>query len=294
MIYNLGSINADHVYRLARLPAPGETVAAESYSLGLGGKGANQSVAIAKSGGKVRHIGAVGGDGRWMVERLEEAGVDCTPVLQLEAASGHAIITVDAAGENAIVIHAGANRAIAEDHVKQALAEAGPGDALILQNETGLQVETARLAQEQGLFVVYSAAPFEAEAARAVLPYLSLLIVNELEAAQLCAALGITLDALEVENVLVTLGARGAVWHDLARGHEIRVPGFAVEAVDTTGAGDTYAGYLLAGLSEGLAVDEAMRVAAAAAALQVTRPGAAEAIPTGAEVAEFLAAQPSA
>lgn len=294
MIYNLGSINADHVYRLEHLPRPGETLAAQSYALGLGGKGANQSVAIARSGAQVRHIGAVGADGRWMVERLEAAGVDCAHIAEIEGASGHAIITVDTAGENSIVIHAGANREIAESHVKQALAGAGAGDALILQNETGLQVESARLAQEQGLFVIYSAAPFDAEATRAVLPYVSLLIVNEVEAAQLCSALGATLGELDVENVLVTLGAKGAVWHDTARGHEIRVEGFPVEAVDTTGAGDTYAGYLVAGLSEGLAVDEAMRVAAAAAALKVTKPGAADAIPTGAEVAVFLEAQPSA
>lgn len=294
MIFNFGSINADHLYRLEHLPAPGETLAAQSYTLGLGGKGANQSVAIARSGAQVRHIGAVGADGRWMVERLEAAGVDCTHIAEVEGASGHAIITVDAAGENAIVIHAGANREIPLSHVKQALDGAGAGDALIMQNETGGQVEAARFAQEQGLFVIYSAAPFDAEATRAVLPHVSLLIVNEVEAAQLCSALGVTLGELEVENVLVTLGAKGAVWHDVAQGHEIRVKGFPVDAVDTTGAGDTYAGYLVASLSEGLAVNDAMRVAAAAAALKVTRPGTADAIPTGAEVADFLAAQPRA
>jgi len=293
MIYNLGSINADHVYRLARLPAPGETLAARTYSVGLGGKGANQSVAIARAGGLVRHIGAIGPDGRWMADRLAAAGAECAFVAEVDLASGHAIINVDDAGENAIVIYPGANRALDVDHVKQALGQAGAGDTLILQNETACQVEAACFAREQGLFTVYSAAPFEAEAVRAVLPYLSLLIVNEVEAAQLCSELSVTLVDLPVENVLVTLGAKGAVWYNTARDHEIRVAGFPVKAVDTTGAGDTYAGYLVAGLSEGLAVREAMRLAGAAAAVKVTRPGAADVIPTRAEVSDFLADQPS-
>ena len=293
MIYNLGSINADHVYRLAHLPAPGETLAAQTYAVGLGGKGANQSVAIARAGGSVRHIGAIGPDGRWMADRLAAAGVDCSAVADADAASGHAIINVDDAGENAIVIYPGANRALGADHVRQALAQAGAGDTLILQNETACQVEAARFAQEQGLFVVYSAAPFEAEAVRAVLPYLSLLIVNEVEAAQLCSEMNGTLADLPVENVLVTLGAKGAAWYDTARGLDIRVAGFPVKAVDTTGAGDTYAGYLVAALAEGLAVKEAMRLAGAAAAIKVTRPGTADVIPTRVEVDDFLASQPS-
>lgn len=294
MIYNLGSINADHLYRLTHLPAPGETLAASAYVRGLGGKGANQSVAAARAGAEVRHIGAVGADGRWMVERLESFGVDCSGVAGLGCASGHAIINVDAAGENAIVIHAGANREIPAGVLSAALAGAGEGDVLILQNETSLQAEAARIAQEKGLFVVYSAAPFDAQAVREVLPFVSLLLLNAVEADQLCSALSVSLDDLPVENVLVTHGAEGAVWHDIARGIDVSVPALKVEAVDTTAAGDTYAGYLIAGLAEGMSVREAMHLAAAAAALKVTRPGTADAIPGRAEVEAFVQAQPSA
>ncbi|MFC5738853.1 ribokinase [Sinirhodobacter huangdaonensis] len=292
-VYTLGSINADHLYRLPHLPAPGETLAALSYSVGLGGKGANQSVALARAGADVRHIGAVGADGLWMVARLTEAGVDCAAVSEVEGASGHAIIAVDAAGENAILLHPGANRMIGAEMVRAALEGARPGDTLVLQNETSAQVEAARIGQEQGLFVVYSAAPFEAEAVAAVLPYLSLLIMNEVEAAQLCSALSVTFEALTVPHVVVTRGARGAEWHDRAGAVVHHAPAFAVTPVDTTAAGDTFAGYLVAGLAGGLGPEAAMRLASGAAALKVTRAGTADAIPARDEVMRFLAAQPS-
>jgi len=292
-IFNLGSINTDHFYRLEHLPAPGETLAALGYDRGLGGKGANQSVAAARAGADVRHIGAIGADGGWMLDRLAGFGVACRDVAILPGASGHAIITIDTAGENAIVIFPGANRQIPEETLQRALAGAGPGDWLILQNETALQVEAATLAQARGLAVAYSAAPFDAAATRAMLPYLSLLIVNEVEAAQLCSTLGVTLADLPVPHVVVTLGAKGAVWHDLVEGKALPVPALPVVPVDTTAAGDTFAGYLLAGLAEGMTPAQAMRLASAAAALKVTRAGTADAIPARAEVETFLAAQPS-
>lgn len=287
-IFNLGSINADHFYRLAHLPAPGETLAALDHSRGLGGKGANQSVAAARAGAAVRHIGAVGADGGWMVAKLRDAGVDCARVAELPGASGRAIINVDAAGENAIVIYPGANREIPLAEVTEALRDAQEDDWFLLQNETSLQVEAARIAQEQGLSVAYSAAPFDAATVMAVLPYLTLLIVNEVEAAQLCSALGVTLADLPVPHVVVTLGARGAQWHDPRAGEEHFVPAFAVKAIDTTAAGDTFAGYLVAGLAEGLPAVGAMRLAAAASALKVTRAGTAEVIPARDEVNAFL------
>lgn len=287
-IFNLGSINTDHFYRLTHLPAPGETLAASSYARGLGGKGANQSVAAARAGAEVRHIGAIGPEGGWMIERLAALGVDCRHVAQVETVSGHAIISLDARGENSIVIVPGANREIPADRVMEALAGAGPGDVLILQNETGLQAETARFAQKQGLFVVYSAAPFDAEAVRAVLPHLSLLLLNAVEAEQLTEALGLGLSDVPVPAVCVTQGAKGAIWHDLRAGTQHEAPVFAVDAVDTTGAGDTFAGYLVAGLARGQDPAAALRLAAAAAALKVTRHGTADAIPTLAETKAFL------
>ncbi|MGR3572348.1 ribokinase [Brevirhabdus sp.] len=285
-VFNLGSINADHVYRLPHLPAPGETLAALSLRQGLGGKGANQSVAVARSGAPIVHIGAIGPDGAWLRRRMEELGVDTTHIRRLDTPSGHAIINVDASGENAIVIFPGANREITSQIIGSALAQAQPGDSLLMQNETSGQTDAARVARDRSMRVVYSAAPFEVEAATAMMPLCDLLIVNQTEADQLCEALRRSLDDLPVPQVLVTLGAEGAEWR--SAGQVIRQRAFSVTAVDTTGAGDCFAGFFTAARDMGHEVAQAMELAAAAAALQVTRAGAADAMPDMSEVRRFL------
>ncbi|MBI1217042.1 MAG: ribokinase [Rhodobacteraceae bacterium] len=290
-IWNLGSINVDHVYRVPHLPAPGETLAALSYATGLGGKGANQSVAAARAGARVCHIGAVGAEGGWALRKLGALGVDLAHVAEVAPATGHAIINVDPLAENAIVIYAGANVALTEGQMIGAMALSAETDTVLLQNETNLQVETAREARARGLRVIYSAAPFSIAAVQAVLSLVSLLVMNEGEASALVAALGQPLDALPVAGVIVTKGSRGAEW--ISAGTETLLqPSFAVTPVDTTGAGDCFIGSLAAALDRGDGRAAAMRYAAAAAALQVTRPGAADAMPTRAEVEAFLATQP--
>jgi ribokinase len=284
MIFNLGSINADHIYRLPHLPVPGETLATDCYHRTLGGKGANQSVAAAQAGERVCHIGAVGPDGGWMVDLLEGYGVEVGHVARPDVPSGHAVVCVDDAGENAIVIYPGANRALDLSDVTSALGVASPGDWLMMQNETNLQIETARLAQVDGLNLAYSAAPFDADAVRAVLPFVTILILNDVEARQLEQAMG----AIEVPQLLITRGAEGAEWRDTVSGEVLLCPAFPVTPVDTTGAGDTFAGYMVASLAQGLAPGAALRRASAAAALQVQKPGTAEAIPTSTETAAFL------
>lgn len=285
MIFNLGSINADHLYRVAHLPRAGETVAAQGYARLLGGKGANQSIAGARAGGQVVHIGAVGADGDWMVAALADAGVDVRHVRRGPVVSGHAVVMVEESGENAIVIHAGANRELRLQDVEAALAEAGPGDWLFMQNETNLQAEAARMAEAKGLCIAYSAAPFDVAAVRAVLPHVTLLMLNEGEAAQMAREMG----EIAVPMLCVTRGARGVLWTEADVGETVTIPAPKVVAVDTTGAGDTFAGYLVAGLAAGLEPRSALRRAVSAAAISVTRPGASVAIPMAAEVAAFLA-----
>lgn len=286
-IFNLGSINIDHFYRLPHLPAPGETLAAIGYSIGLGGKGANQSAAAAKAGAQVVHLGAVGPDGGWAVERLRGLGVDTSGIARLDTPTGHAIIQVDARGENSIVLFPGANRALPFSVVEQALADARPGDTLMLQNETAHQVAAAQMACDRGLRVIYSAAPFDVEAVRAVMKYVSILAVNAVEADQLCAAMGVALDALDVPELLVTRGADGAEWR--SGGNTVIALPIKVDPVDTTGAGDTFAGYFAAARDSGLDPAAALGLASAAASLKVTRHGTADAIPTRAEVEAFRA-----
>ena len=288
-IFNLGSINADHVYSVPHLPLPGETLAATGFTIGLGGKGTNQSVAAARAGSKVIHIGAVGPDGAWARDKLAGFGVDVKNVQQLSTPTGHAIINVDANAENAIVLFAGANEALSVDGIMQALRDGEKGDILLLQNETAHQAIAAEHAQGLGMKVVYSAAPFSVDAVRAVIPFVTMLAMNEVESEQLCAALDTDIEHLPVEQTLVTFGSKGAQWR--GSGEKVSVDSFSVTPVDTTAAGDTFAGFFVAALDQGAGVMDAMRLGAAAAAIKVTRSGAAEAIPARMDVDKFLANQ---
>ncbi|MEL7205301.1 MAG: ribokinase [Pseudomonadota bacterium] len=288
MIFNLGSINADYFYDLPHLPGPGETLAATRMASGLGGKGANQSVAAALAGGDVRHIGCVGPDGSWAVDRLRDFGVDVQHVRVSDTPTAHAIVMVDEAGENQIVIYPGANQEQDERSIAEALEGAGSDDWLMLQNETSHQGDAARLAREKGLNVAYSAAPFDVQAIESVLPFVTLVITNEVEAQQYADETGRVIKDLPVSYVLITKGKDGATWHDLDAGKVLEVSAFKVDPVDTTGAGDTFAGYATAGLAQGLPVDIALKQASAAAALSTTKKGTADAIPTLAAVKALL------
>ncbi|MCR9256008.1 MAG: ribokinase [Alphaproteobacteria bacterium] len=290
MIINVGSINIDHVYRVPQMPAPGETLAATAYERFLGGKGVNQSIAIARADGSVRHVGAVGPDGDWALGEIDRFGVDTGDILRVEAPTGHAVIYVDAAGENQIVILGGANQAVDldlfADLLAQAVAAAAAPVWVLLQNETNGVTDIVGHAKRAGCKVAYSAAPFLPERIIEVMDRIDLLAVNEIEAKALADSLGLDVSSLPIPEVLITRGADGAAFHSGGAIHE--QPAFAVRAVDTTGAGDTFLGSFLAHHSNGAAPADSLRYAAAASALQVTRPGAAEAIPTRAEVIAFL------
>lgn len=286
-VYNLGSINADLFYQLDHLPMAGETLAAKSFTRGLGGKGANQSVAAALAGSEIVHIGAVGSDGQWAIDRMAGFGVRTDVISIIGDETGHAVINVDAEGENTIIISAGANGLQDSALISKALSGAVAGDILLLQNETNRQAEAAKMASELGLKVIYSAAPFSVESVRAVIPYVSLLVMNEVESQQLSAALETELTDVPVPAILVTKGGDGAEHMDLNSDTTIKVLAPKVEVADTTGAGDTFAGYFAAGLDQGLDIADAMTLATRASALKVTRHGTADAIPSRAEVDAF-------
>ncbi len=286
-VWNLGSINIDNAYRVPHLPSAGETIRAKSHQKGLGGKGANISVAIARGAASVTHIGAVGADGAWAVERLMEYGVDTRHITKLaNEATGHANIAVADDGENQIIIYPGTNRMITDDMIGGALAVASPGDILVMQNETNGQLRAAKIAKKMGLNVVYAAAPFEAEAVTSVLPYTDLLVLNAVEANQLKAVLGRSLKDLDVHNIVVTQGGDGSCWIDALAKLETHIPAISVASVDTTGAGDTFTGFLVAGLDRGLPMMQSLNLATQAAALMVTRFGTADVIPDLKEIEE--------
>ncbi|GKY86464.1 ribokinase [Sinisalibacter aestuarii] len=288
-VFNLGSINVDRFYRVPHLPEPGETLPATAHEVGLGGKGANQSVAVARAGSPVRHIGMIGQDNSWVLDRLAGFGVDVAHIGRGAGHTGHAIINVDDAGENAIVTFAGANYHQSPEAIAAALAEASAGDIFMFQNEVSDKPLAARIAREKGLFVVYSAAPFKPEVVEELMPFVDLLVLNEIEAGQLSQTLGLPVEQIPVPNLLITRGAEGATWRDQATGEAVAVPAFRVDPVDTTGAGDCFIGYTIAGLDQGLGRAEALRLGAAASAVKVTRKGTADAIPSRADVDAFLA-----
>ena len=284
-IWNLGSINADYVYTVPHIPAPGETLAATNRKVFLGGKGANMSVAAARAATQVKHIGAIGPDGKWAKDRLLEYGVDTRHITTLETETAHAIIAVDANSENMIILHPGANAEIPQAVLQNALSEAETGDWFITQNETNLQRTATQLAKKMGLKVGYAAAPFDAERVQAVLEHLDFLILNAIEAKQLKQATRQNPQDLGVADVIVTLGGDGANWYG-PKGKQ-HFDAIRVDPIDTTGAGDTFTGYVLAGLDRGLPMEQAIGQATKAGALMVTRNGTADVIPDLSEVQAF-------
>ena len=285
-IFNLGSINIDLVYRVSHFPAAGETLTTSSFMRALGGKGANQSIALAAAGAKICHIGAASPADEWLFNEMAHCGVDMTFVQESPAPTGHAIVSVNDEGENQILLYPGANRAIDMKQALAALSEAGSADWVLLQNETNGAPEFVEAAKARGLKIAYSAAPFEEHVAMRLLPDCDLLIVNEGEAAALASASGKKPQELGLAHLVITRGGAGADYFGVdGRFHQ---PAFAVEPVDTTGAGDCFFGYFLAGIAVGEGVEATLRVASAAAALQVTKAGAATSIPSRADVIAFI------
>ncbi|MGH1464031.1 MAG: ribokinase [Cognatishimia sp.] len=284
-IYNLGSINADLFFQVPHLPEPGETLTATGMHKGLGGKGANMSVAAARAASLVSHIGAVGSDGVWARQRLLEYGVDTRHISVLDRCpTGQAIINVEQEGENTIVLLPGANHEITNNAIGKALSESARGDTLLIQNETNNQTYAAQMGRDLAMYVAYAAAPFDRDAVLAILPLLDFLILNEVEAEQLTSATGRSPQDLPVADIVITLGAKGCRWINTQKRTQMDFPAHAVDVVDTTGAGDTFTGYVLAGMDRGMPIEQAISLAMRAGALMVTRQGTADVIPDLKEV----------
>lgn len=294
-VLNFGSLNVDAVYRVEHIVRPGETLSSSSYRVFAGGKGANQSMALARAGASVAHAGKVGEDGRWVLDKLKAAGVDIRHTAVVAEPNGRAIIQVDDAGQNAIVLFAGTNKQITRQQISDTLSGFAAGDWLLLQNEineVGFLIEQARA---RGMKVCLNPAPFDAQVPRYPLDLLDLIILNETEAAgvvgkggheELAERLRKKLPGAEV---VLTCGARGAIWCRQGRGDSnwVYSPAHRVKAVDTTGAGDTFIGYFLAALVEGQSPSQALALGQRAAAICVTRAGAMDSIPTRQEVERF-------
>lgn len=292
MITVFGSTGLDLIGNVPRLPKPGETVLGGTFATSPGGKGANQALAARRAGRDVRHICAVGTDdfAGQALSLLRDGGVDLSAIRVVEGPTGIASIFVDARGENAIAVLPGANGTLTVADAQSALAGMGEGAILMLQQEIP-QAATERaldLARAQGVVSILNTAPF-LDSTPALAGKAAILVANETEFALLCGGKTEPLEGLmqdwvaaHHQTLIVTLGAEGARAVD--RTGSFSVPALAITPVDTVGAGDTFCGYLAAGLDAGLELEPALRRAAVAASLACLKPGAQPAIPLSDEV----------
>lgn len=282
-ILNFGSSNMDFVYSLEHIVSAGETVKSKSMNIFPGGKGLNQSVALARAGQRVYHAGCFGTDGEMLVNLLKENGVDVSHIKYVNEKNGHAIIQVSDDGENSIVIYPGSNAMVTKDYIESVLSNFGSGDFLLLQNEISNIEYIIEKASGKGMKIFLNPSPCSDNLKNIDFNMLSYIILNEGEAKTLSgcenseSALAYFSENYPNLNVVLTLGKKGSVF--FGEGQKVSQPSFEVKAIDTTAAGDTFTGYFISMLSRGESYKNALRIASAAAAISVSKNGAAPSIP---------------
>lgn len=287
-VLNFGSLNIDYVYSVDAFVKPGETKPVAQLQVNCGGKGLNQSIALARAGVETWHAGLIGPEGRFLKEELSCAGVQTQFVRTLDAPGGHAIIQVDSRGQNCILIYPGTNAMLTEAEMDSVLAQFAPGDVVLVQNETNLVPEIIRAAAARGLTVAFNAAPISEAVREYPLDKVDWLFVNEIEGAVLSgeqepeAILRALRRRCPDTEIVLTLGRQGSLW--AGRDGIRRCPACPVEAVDTTAAGDTFTGFFLRGVLGEETGLGALELATVASGISVTRSGAAKSIPLLAEV----------
>lgn len=295
-ILNFGSLNRDLVYTVDHAVRPGETISSGSMEPFCGGKGLNQSLALARAGAQVYHAGCIGSDGSDLLRLLQDSGVDTRHIRRADGPSGHAIIQVDGRGQNSILLFGGANRRITPEAIRETLKDFGEGDLLVLQNEINGIARIMEEAHTRGMRIILNPSPFDGDISTYPLEMVSWFVLNEIEGEELTgesepqAILRVASERFAGAKTLLTLGKRGAMATDGAAVYTH--PIFQVPVKDTTAAGDTFLGYFFALLEE-LGPQESLRWASAASAMAVSVKGAANSIPRRREVADFLARQPS-
>ena len=292
-VLNIGSMNLDLVYSVDHIVQPGETEASISMNTFLGGKGMNQSVALAKAGVEVYQGGMIGEDGQPFLDACAEYGVRADFIRKVEGKSGHAVIQIDSSAQNCILLYGGANQMLTESYVDEVLEHFTAGDILLLQNEVNLLPYIVDKAYEKGMQIALNPSPFNEKLSKVDMTKISIFLLNEVEGNQvtgLTAPEEIIAKMQELyphAKIVLTLGKDGAVY---AEGEQrFFQPIFPVKAVDTTAAGDTFTGYFLAGLAEGMAIPETLKMSAKASSIAVSRAGAVPSIPYRAEVMAALA-----
>ena len=282
-IYNFGSLNIDYVYAVDHFVVAGETLAAEKMSIFPGGKGLNQSIALARAGAKVIHGAVLGKDGGFLMEKLSAAGVDVSRIEQTDGSCGHAIIQVNKSGQNSILLFPGANHRVDKDYAKRFLYDARPDDILLLQNETNELDSFFEVACKKKMQIVFNPSPFHPDIRNLPLSHVKWWFCNEIEGK---ALFGGGSPQQIVSNfsakfpsayLILTLGADGSIFKSADT--LIHQPIYKAQTVDTTAAGDTFTGYFIAAVTKGKDVRFALDIASKAASIAVSRKGASESIP---------------
>ena len=292
-VCNIGSLNIDYVYTVEHFVRPGETISSTNMERFAGGKGLNQSIALARAGAPVVHAGKIGAEGAFLKDTLVQSGVDVSMVKQGEGSSGHAIIQVDEKGQNSILLFGGTNQQMDEAFVDEVLAGCESGDILLLQNEINQLPLIVKKAYEKGMRIALNPSPFNDKLREVPLECVRWFILNEIEGQEIAdgatspdAIVDTLLARYPGCGVMLTLCKYGSLYADAQQ--RLRQDIFPVKAVDTTAAGDTFTGYFLAGLLQELPMKTILRRASLASSIAVSRKGAAGSVPT---LAEVLAAE---
>ncbi|MCI7061741.1 MAG: ribokinase, partial [Lachnospiraceae bacterium] len=267
-ILNIGSMNLDYVYQVDHIVQPGETISTSGMNVFLGGKGINQSIAIAKAGAEVYHGGLIGEDGQAFIEACHEYGVHDEFIRQIPGKTGHTIIQIDKAAQNCILLYGGANQMLEESYIDEVLSHFQEGDILLLQNEVNNIAYIVEKAFEKGMEIALNPSPFNEKLDDVDLEKINIFLLNEIEGGQITGKV----DPEEIlsemcrrfpkAQIVLTLGKDGAIYAQQEK--KYYQPIFSVKAVDTTAAGDTFTGYFLAGLVEGMEIEDILRMSAKA------------------------------
>lgn len=296
-ILSFGSLNIDYVYSVPHFVKKGETLSAKELNVYTGGKGLNQSIALARAGVETYQAGAIGTDGMFLLEQLKEAGVktDLVKILD-DVRTGNAIIQNDDEGDNCIVLFGGANQAITKEQVDEVFKDFTNEDYLLIQNEINELSYIIEKAKEEGMKIILNPSPMNEKIMKLPLDQIDYFILNEIEAMQILEMdkpeeidgkyiASLLHERFKDATIVLTLGSEGSVC--ISDDEYVEQSIYKVKAIDTTAAGDTYIGYFIAGILNGKTIKESMDIASKASAIAVTRQGAAPSIPVLEEVEEY-------
>lgn len=287
-VLNFGSLNLDYVYQVESILIPGETQASKDRQIFCGGKGLNQSIALAKAGIPVYHAGLIGEGGEPLLEVCKENGVNTEFIRQIPGPSGHTVIQVDKNGQNCILLFGGSNQSMTREFVDEVLDSFEEGDIILLQNEINELDYIIDRAYARHMMIILNPSPFDQALEHCDLTKISLFLMNEIEGFQITGEkdpdkiLQKVKELYPKAKVVLTLGSDGSVYQDDTEIYRQGI--YKVKAVDTTAAGDTFTGYFISSIIDGLPVQEGLKLAARASAIAVSRPGATASIPLRSEV----------